>query len=73
MPKIQIEGLNSIYDEPNISSTIKENPDGTINGPFKNVRKFADENNYEKSGILKCLNRKIPHYKNLKFYYENSN
>lgn len=26
MPKIQIEGLNSIYDEPNISSTIKENP-----------------------------------------------
>ncbi len=26
MPRIQLEGLNSIYDEPKISTTIKENP-----------------------------------------------
>lgn len=47
--------------------------DGIIKGPFKNVRKFADENKHEKSGILKCLSGRIPHYKKLKFYYENSN
>jgi group I intron endonuclease len=43
-----------------------------VHGPFKNVSKFCKDNPiYEESCVLKCLNKKRPHYKNLIFYYEN--